>query len=96
MHNWLVGLVLEVAVPTRAELWAGPLVHHVELLFSRADLDTSFNTIGGKWASAIDIPLVEYTFLSRRVTTSEVVERLDVGLRTIGGEREANSNVSKS
>jgi hypothetical protein len=94
MHDGLVGLVLEVAIPARAEFWAGPLIHHVELCFSRANLDTSFNTVGGKWASAIDVPLVKYAFLDRRVATSKVIERLNMGLCTISSERKAEMDMS--
>jgi hypothetical protein len=94
MHDGLVRLVLEVAIPARAEFWAGPLIHHVELCFSRADFDTSFNTVGGKWASAIDVPLVEYAFLNRRVATSKVIERLNMGLCTISSERKAEIDMS--
>lgn len=96
MHNWLVGLVLEIAVPTRAELWARPLIHHIKFLFSGADLDTGFNTVGSKGASAVGVPLVEHPFLGRWITTSKVIERLDVRLRTVCGERETDSKVSKS
>lgn len=46
VHDWLVGLVLEVALPSRAELLAWPAVHLPELLFIRSYLDTSINAIG--------------------------------------------------
>lgn len=88
MHDWLIGLVLEVRIPSRAELWAWPRVHHLEFLLSGSDLNTSFDTIGGEWTSAVDVPLLEDTLLDRRVTTNKVVERLNMRLRTVRGERE--------
>ena len=84
VHDWLIRLVLEVRVPTRPELWARPAVHLLELLFGRTDLDTSINTIGCERTCAVDVPLVEDLFLSLLVTTNEVVEALDVRLRSVG------------
>jgi hypothetical protein len=89
MHHWLVRLVLEVAVPAGAELWTRPLVHHLEFIFSRADLDTSINAIGRKRASTVDVPLLEDAFLSGGVATRKVVERFDMRLRAVGSESEA-------
>lgn len=80
MHDWLVRLVLEVAVPSRPKLLARPRVHHLQLLFCRPDLHTSFDTVGCQWPSAIDVPLVEDLLLYLRVATNEVVERLDMRL----------------
>ena len=48
MHDRLVGLVLEVIVPTRPEFREGPLVELVELLLSGTRLHAGFNTVGGE------------------------------------------------
>ena len=34
----------------------------------------------------MDVPLVEYFFLGRRVSAYEVIEGLDIWLRTVDGE----------
>jgi hypothetical protein len=86
VHDRLVRLVLEVRVPTRAELGARPAVHLLELLLSRTDLDTSVNTVGGKRTSAVDLPLLEDLLLDLRIATDEIIERLDVRLRAVCGE----------
>jgi hypothetical protein len=74
VHNGLVGLVLEVRVPARAELLAWPAVHHLEFFLSGSDLDTSLDTVGSERTSAVDIPLLEDLFLDLGVTTDEVIE----------------------
>lgn len=89
VHNGLVGLVLEVAVPSTAEFWARPFVHHGKLFLSGADLNTSFDAVGGKGPGAVDIPLLEHGLLDFRISTHEVVKRLDMRLSTIRREREA-------
>lgn len=94
VHDGLVRLIFEVAVPARAEFRAWPLVHHVKLGFCGSNLDTGFNAICCKWTSAVNVPLVEDTFLNCGIATSEVVERFDMWLRTVGGKREAVSCVS--
>jgi hypothetical protein len=86
VHNWLVGLVLEVAVPARPEFWARPLVHHCELFLCRADLDTCFDTVGGEGTSAVDVPLLENLLLGRWITAGKVVEGLDTWLGSVCGE----------
>jgi len=86
VHDRLVGLVLEVGVPAGAELGAWPAVHLLELVLSRADLDTSLNAVGGERTSAVDLPLLEDLLLNLGVATDEVVKGLDVGLRAVGGE----------
>lgn len=86
VHNWLVGLVLEVAVPTGAELWVWPGIHLIELLLSRSDLDTCLDAIGGEWASTVDVPLVEDLFLCLLVAANEVVKRFAPWLGAICGE----------
>ena len=94
MHHGLVVLVLEVAVPAGAELWARPTVHHLEFFLGGSDLDTGLDTVRGERASAVDIPLLEDALLDGWVTTSEVIKRLDVGLRAVCGKREARKIVS--
>lgn len=49
MHDWLVGLVLEVAVPSRPEPAARswPVIHLPKFFLGRPDLDTGLNTVGG-------------------------------------------------
>lgn len=48
MHDGLVGLVLEITVPSRAEFWARPGVHLLQFIFSWPDLDTSVDAIGSQ------------------------------------------------
>jgi len=86
VHDWLVGLVLEVRVPTRAELWARPAVHLVELLLGRADLDTSIDAVGCERTGTVDVPLVEDLLLSLLVATDKVVEALDMRLSPVSSE----------
>jgi len=86
VHDWFVGLILEVRVPTGPELWARPAVHLLELFFGRSDFDTSVDTVGRERTSAVDVPLVEDLLLSLLVTTDEVVEALDVRLSPVSGE----------
>lgn len=88
MHDWLVGLILEVAVPTRAEFLAWPAVHHLELFLGGSDLHTSVNTVGRQWASAINVPLVEDFFLNLWIASDEVIERLNTRLGAVGGKGE--------
>jgi len=88
MHDWLVGLVLEVAVPATAKLWAGPAVHLFELLFGGTNLDASLDTVGGKRTSAVDIPLIENLLLNRWVAADEIVECFGIRLRPIRREGE--------
>jgi hypothetical protein len=78
VHDWLVGLVLEIAVPTTLEVWSRPRLHLFQLLFSRANLDTSFDAISGKRSCALDVPFIENCFLNFRNTTDEVVETFGV------------------
>ena len=76
VHNWLVGLVLEVAVPATSEVWGWPRLHLLELLLSRADLDTGFNTIGGKRASTLEVPFIKDAFLDLRLASDKVIKTL--------------------
>jgi len=91
MHDGLVGLLLEVAVPAGAEFWTRPLVHHVKFCLCRTNLDTGFNAVSSEWASTINIPLLEHLLLNRWVTTSKVIERLYVWLRAVSREGEASN-----
>jgi len=86
VHDGLVGLVLEVRVPTRAELRARPAVHLLELLLGWANLDTSIDTVGGERTSSVDLPLLEDLLLDLWVATDKVIKGLDVGLRAVCGE----------
>lgn len=88
MHNWLVGLVFEVAVPSGPELVAWPAVHLSQLLLGWADLHTSFNAVGGQRSSAVGIPLLEHRLLNLGITSDKVIKGLDIGLSTEHGEGE--------
>lgn len=88
MHNRLVGLLLEIAVPSTAELLAWPAIHLVQLLLGRADLDTCVDAVGSQGSGTVGIPLVKDCLLNLGNTTDKIVERIDVGLRSIGGEGE--------
>lgn len=83
VHDWLIRLVLEITVPAGSELWAWPLVHHCELVLCRANLDTSFDTIGSKWSCPIEVPLVKDFLLDFRITTGKVVEGLHMWLDSV-------------
>ena len=76
MHDWLVGLILKVAVPSAAEVWSWPRVHLIELLLGWANLDTGIDTVGGKWAGTLNVPLVEDSLLDFWLTTDKVIETL--------------------
>lgn len=88
MHDWLVGLVLEVAVPSAAELWARPLVHHLQLRLVRSDLDTSLDTVGSQWSRSVCLPLIVDLLLYDRVAANEVVKRLCAWLCAVCSEVE--------
>ena len=89
MHDWLVGLLLEVTVPATSEILARPRVHHIELSFRGTDLDTRLDTISSQRASPVNVPLLEHGFLHLGVSAHKVVERLDVRFGTVGGEGKA-------
>lgn len=88
MHDRLVWLILEVAVPSRQELWERPILEILEFLLTWPNLHTSFDAICGKWTHAVDIPLVDHGLLNLGVTTDEVVERLSPWFRSVRGEVE--------
>jgi hypothetical protein len=74
MHDWLVGFILEIAVPATLEVWSRPRLHLFQLLLSWTNLDTSVDAIGGERSCAFDIPLIKDCFLNFRDTTDEVIE----------------------
>ena len=78
MHDRLVRLVLEVAIPATLEMWSRPLLHLLELLLRRPDLNASLDAIGGQWSSAFEVPLIEDSFLDFWNTADEVIEALGV------------------
>ena len=88
MHDRLVRLVLEVAVPARNELREWPALELFQFLRIWTNFDASFDAVGGKWTHAVDVPLVEHLVLGLLVTPREVVEGLNMWLGTVGGEGE--------
>lgn len=88
MHNRLIRLILEVAVPPAPKLWERPVVHLLKFLLGRTDLDTSLNAIRSERSSAINVPLVEHGLLHLLVATRKVIEGLNIWLGTIGCEGE--------
>lgn len=78
MHDWLVRLVLEVAVPTASKMRSRPAIHLLQFFFSRANLDTSFNAVGSEWSCALEIPLIKDSFLDFRHASDEIIEALSI------------------
>jgi hypothetical protein len=74
MHDRLVGLVLEIAVPATLEVRSRPRLHLFQLLLSWTNFDTSVDAIGGERSCAFDIPFIKDSFLNFRHTTDEVIE----------------------
>lgn len=56
VHDGLIGLVLKVGFPAVREVRSRPPFEVFELLFSRPDLDTGINSVGGQWACALEVP----------------------------------------
>jgi len=83
MHDWFVGLVLEVAVPTTSEVRSWPRLHFLKLFLSGADLHSGLYSVGSKWTCSLEVPFVKHSLLDCRVTSSEVIETLGVGLGTV-------------
>ena len=83
MHDRLIRLVLEVAVPAGTEL-----LHVIlsQLLLGGSNLHASLNTIGSQWSGSIDIPFVLELLLHLRIIPDEVIEALSVRLGTISRE----------
>lgn len=88
MHNRLVGLVLEIAVPSTLEIGGRPGPHLCQLLLRWSDLHTSIDTIGGQWTCSAKIPLLEDLLLDLGIATDEVVEGFGLGLRSVDREGE--------
>lgn len=59
VHDGLVRLVLEIALPAILEMGSGPGLKLLQLLSSRAYLDSCFNTIGSKGSGSLLVPLIE-------------------------------------
>lgn len=83
MHNWLVWLLGEVALPSRTKLFHVVLL---KLLLGRSDLHARLDTIGSQRTRAIHVPLIEDLLLCLRVTTKEVIKALGTRLGTIDRE----------
>lgn len=90
VHDWLVGLVLEVAVPATGgrEVGSRPSAHLSQLFLRRPDLHTGLNAVRRQRAGALEVPLLEDPLLDFGVATGEVVERLDIRLRPVHREGE--------
>ena len=86
MHDGLVGLVLEVAVPAGSEFGARPGIHLRKFFLGWSDLDSSFDTVCGQGSGTVDVPLIKDLLLSDGISSNEVVEGLDVRLGAEGGE----------
>lgn len=56
MHDGLVGLVLEVALPTRPEFREWPAVDPPEFLLGGTNLDTGVDTVGRHGTGAVEVP----------------------------------------
>jgi hypothetical protein len=59
VHDGLVGLVLEVGLPSIGEVGSGPALKVPELLLCGTDLDTGVNAVGGERASSLEVPLIK-------------------------------------
>lgn len=78
MHDGFVGLVFEVAVPARFEVWRGPGFHLAELVFGRADFYARVDAVCGQGAGALEVPFVEDGFLDLWNASDKVVEGLGI------------------
>ena len=88
MHDRLVRLVLKVAIPALLEGAKRSLLNLLHFFLRRPKLDTGLNSIRGKWASTIGIPLLKDLVLDYRVATNKVIKGLAIRLRAIYGEGE--------
>lgn len=70
MHDWLVGLVLEVRLPAILKMRGRPFLKLLELFCSWTNLDSGVDTIGCQWAGALEIPLLENAY--NKVSNSSV------------------------
>jgi hypothetical protein len=62
VHDGLVGLVLEVRIPSRLEMGCRPRLELLQLFFSRSDLDASVDTIGRQRSGSLEIPFLKDTY----------------------------------
>ena len=83
MHDWLIWLVLEVAVPTALELRSRPVPHLLEFFFRGSCLDASFDAICCERAGALELPFGEDLLLDLGITPYKVVKRLALWLGTV-------------
>jgi hypothetical protein len=60
VHNWLVGLFFKIRLPALSEVRSWPGFELFEFRLGWSDLDSGLDSIGGKWSSALKIPLVIY------------------------------------
>lgn len=81
MHDRLVGFIFEIRIPSAPKMRSRPAIHFFQLFFSRTDLDASFDAISGKWASTLEVPLIEDSFLDLGNTSNEVVKTLGIYTR---------------
>lgn len=87
MHDWLVWLVFEVAVPTTwREVTGGPALHLLQLFRSWSGLDAGLNAVGGQRACAFEVPFLEDLLLDLWVAPDKVIERLCVWLGSVRRE----------
>jgi hypothetical protein len=76
MHNGLIGLILEIAVPTTPEMWGRPGIHLSEFLLSWTNFHTCVDAIGSQRTCALNIPLIKNFLLHFRYATNKVIETL--------------------
>lgn len=86
VHDGLVGLVLEVAVPALDELREGRSGHVIQILLVRSPLDSSFDSIRCQRTSAVQLPLVEDLFLDLFIATGKIIKRLRLRLGAVQRE----------
>jgi hypothetical protein len=83
MHHWLVGLILEIAVPPRPEVGSWPTIHFFEFFLSWPDLYTGIDAIGGEGTCSLEIPFIEDFLLDFWDTAGEVIKTFGSGFRTV-------------
>lgn len=59
VHHWLVGLVLEITLPSVFEVRSWPCLKLPQLLSSWAHFDTGLNAVGCERSSSLLVPLVK-------------------------------------
>jgi hypothetical protein len=83
MHHRLIGLILEIAVPSRPEMWSWPTIHLLEFFLGWSDLDTGIDAVGGEGPCSFEVPFIEDSLLDFWNTACEVVETFSPGFRTV-------------